>query len=168
MSIKDFSILEAVEVAINMEEEGIQFYTMAMEKVDDPEAKKTFEFLRDEEYKHINTFRGLYSDLAGKEGMKDSDLYLLDPEMQAYFHSYVECTALPCKGAASQAIEKAKSVEEILELGLQIEKDSLLFYQDLKQHSPYPDAAKLLDEIIAEERKHFNAVYERLKAVTGS
>jgi len=168
MSIKDFSILEMVEMAINMEEEGIKFYTMAMEKVDDPESKKTFEFLRDEEYKHINTFRGLYSDMAGREGMKDSDLYLLDPEMQSYFRAYVECTALPCKGAANQAIEEAAGEEEILRLGLQIEKDSLLFYQDLKHHSPYPDAAELLDGIIAEERKHFNQIYDRLKTVTGN
>ena len=40
MSIENFSILEAVEVAVGIEEEGIRFYTLAAQKVEDPKMKK--------------------------------------------------------------------------------------------------------------------------------
>ena len=59
MTVENFSILEAVELAVGIEEEGIRFYTLAAEKVTEPELKQLFETLKDKEYDHIKTFRNL-------------------------------------------------------------------------------------------------------------
>ena len=98
MGMKNFSILEAVEVALMMEEEGIRFYALAEQKAGVPEMKKLFSFLRDKEHQHIETFRRLYSDLAAREGNPDAELWLLDTEVSSYFRAYVDTAVFPARG----------------------------------------------------------------------
>ena len=100
MSIDNFSILEAVEVAVGIEEEGIRFYTLAAQKVEDPEMKKLFETLREKEHDHIKTFRNFYADLEEKKGDPNAELYLFDPEIAANFRGYVETAVFPVPGDA--------------------------------------------------------------------
>ncbi len=165
MSLKDFSLLEAVELAINMEEEGVRFYTLAMERMEDVGMKKTFELLREKEYTHINTFRKLYTDLAAREGDPDAGLYLTDPDIAAYFRAYVESTVFPVKGAADKVFATLAGIPDVLRLGLQVEKDSILYYQDLARYTRYPEAAGALGRIVAEERLHFQYIYDLWRKV---
>jgi rubrerythrin len=166
MGVEHFSILEAVELAVGIEEEGINFYTLAAEKVEEEELKKLFLTLKDKEHGHIRTFRRLYSELAAKSGDPDADLYMFDPEVAAYFRGYVETAVFPVKGAAAQVVAACRSAEDILRLAMQAEKDSLLYYHELLHHAPFPDAEELVKEIIGEEHRHFAVLQRELKKVT--
>jgi len=165
MGVENFSILEAVELAVGIEEEGISFYTHAAEKVDDEKLKKLFGILKDKEHDHIKIFRRLYSELSSKGGDPDADLYLLDPEVAAYFHGYIETAVFPVKGAAAQVVAACRSAEDIIRLAMQAEKDSILYYHELLHHAPFPDAEKLVREIIVEERRHFAILQKELEKV---
>lgn len=165
MPMEHFSILEAVEVALMMEEEGIRFYTLAEERVGDPEMKKLFAFLREKEHQHIEVFRRLYGDLASREGTPDAELWLLDTEVSSWFRAYVESTVFPTKGAAEQAIGGLRGAVDILRLALRIEKDSILFYHELLAHAPWPEARELLGKVIAEERRHLLFIREKLRSL---
>jgi rubrerythrin len=165
MPMKNFSILEAVEVAMQMEEEGIRFYALAEERAADPEMKKLFAFLRDKEHQHIETFRRLYGDLAAREGTPDAELWLLDQEVSSWFRAYVESTVFPTRGAAERAIGGLHGVVDILRLALQVEKDSILFYHELLAHAPWPEAKELLEKVIAEERRHVLFIREKLRSL---
>jgi len=167
MEMKNFSVLEAVEVALMMEEEGIRFYTLAEQKTGDPEMKKLFAFLRQREHLHIDTFRGLYGDMAAREGNPDAELWLLDTEISAYFRAFVESAVFPAKGAADAAIDGAHGVAEILRLALRLEKDSILFYHELLAHAPWPEAKTLLEKVIAEERRHVGFIHDKLASFGG-
>jgi rubrerythrin len=164
--MKNFSLLEAVEVSINMEEEGIRFYTLALERMGEGEAGRLFALLRDKEYDHINTFRRIHTNLSAKGGSTDADLYLTDPEVSAFFRAMAESAVFPVKGAAEKVLATLRTEEEILQLGMRVEKDSIAFYHELKTHSPYPEAAEALDLIIAEERRHFRALFDLWKRRT--
>ena len=165
MPMEHFSILEAVEVAMMMEEEGIRFYALAEERAADPEMKKLFAFLRDKEHQHIEVFRSLYGDLAAREGTPDAELWLLDAEISSWFRAYVESTVFPAKGAAERALAEVHGVVGILRLALQVEKDSILFYHELLSHAPWPEATELLEKIIAEERRHLGFIREKLRSL---
>ncbi len=167
MKMKNFGLLEAVETAITMEEEGVRFYAFASDRLEDPERKKLFAKLREMEDQHINTFRKLYSDIADRLGESDESLYLTDPEVSAYFRAFVESTVFPVKGAAEKVIARVKNVEDILRLGLQVEKDSIHFYRELTHHSPFPEAVEIIEKIIGEERKHFHMIHELCRNTTG-
>ena len=168
MNVSNFSILEAVELAVGIEEEGERFYALAAAKTEEAEMKKLFEILREKEVEHKNTFRKLYSDMAEKQGDPDAGLYLLDPEVAAYFHGYIESAVFPVKGSAIEILAQCEGPADILRLGMQAEKDSILYYHELMAHSPYPDAADLLKEIIAEEHKHFAILRRELQKIEGA
>ena len=123
--------------------------------------------MKEQEYEHINIFRGLYSELAGKQGDADAELYLLDPEISAYFRAYIESAVFPSRGSAAKALEGIADAVDIFKLALQVEKDSILYYQELRSHSPYPEAAELIEKVIVEERKHFKLIHDKLRELTG-
>lgn len=167
MTMKNYSILEAVEVALMMEEEGIRFYTLAEEKAGDPELKTIFSFLREKEHQHIETFRRLYGDLSARESDPDAELWLLDTEVSAYFRAAVDSTVFPTKGSAETAIAGLHGVADILRLALRLEKDSILFYHELLAGAPWPEAKALVERVIAEERRHVVFIHEKLASLGG-
>lgn len=167
MGIKNFSILEAVEVALMMEEEGVRFYALAERQTGDAELKKLFALLREREHQHIDTFRRLYSDLAARNADPDAELWLLDPELSAYFRAAVDSLVFPAKGAAETAIAGLRGAEELLRFALRLEKESLLFYHDLLGHAPWPEARALLEKVMAEERRHVAFIQEKLASLGG-
>jgi len=166
MSVENFSILEAVEVAVGIEEEGIRFYTLAAQKVEDPEMKRLFETLKEKEHEHIKTFRSFYADLAEKKGDPNAELYLFDPEIAANFRGYVETAVFPVPGAAASILRECEGPEDILRLGMQAEKDSMLYYHELLHHAPWPEAEELVKKIIAEEHRHFAILRRELEKFT--
>ena len=56
-----FSGSELLQMAIQLEKEGKEFYTAVMESVKDPKAKEIFQFLANEEVKHEEIFREMLS-----------------------------------------------------------------------------------------------------------
>jgi rubrerythrin len=167
MGMKNYSILEAVEVALMMEEEGIRFYTLAEQKAGDPEMKKIFSFLRDKEHQHVETFRRLYGDLSARESDPDAELWLLDAEVSSYFRAAVDATVFPTKGSAETAIAGLHGVADILIFALRLEKDSILFYHELLANAPWPEAKELVEKVIAEERRHVVFIHEKLASLGG-
>ncbi len=167
MSMKNYSILEAVEVALMMEEEGIRFYTLAEQKAGDPELKQLFSLLRDKEHQHIETFRRFFGDLSTRSSDPDAELWLLDTEVASYFRAAVESAVFPTKGAAERAIAGLHGAAEILRLALRMEKDSVLFYNGLLAAAPWPEARALVEKVVAEERRHVVFVHEKLASLGG-
>jgi len=165
MTMRNFSLLEAVEVAINMEEEGIRFYSLAAERCADPEMKKLFALLLEKEHEHVALFRRAYQELSAKEPDPDAALWLLDDGVAAYFRATVESAVFPVRGAAEKAIAGLHDPRDILRLGLRAEKDSVHFYRELLASAPWPGAKELLEKVIAEERLHFCFIHDRLKAL---
>ena len=167
MAMKNFSILEAVEVALMMEEEGIRFYALAEQKAGDPEMKKLFSLLRDKEHQHVETFRRLYGDLAARESDPDAELWLLDTEVSSYFRAAVDSTVFPTKGSAETAIAGLHGVADILRFALRLEKESILFYHELLAGSPWPEARAMLEKVVAEERRHVVFINDKLASLGG-
>ena len=165
MGLDNFSTLEAIELAVGIEAEGKKFYDLAAEKTDDPELKALFQSLGEKEVEHMNTFRKLYTDMAEKQGDPDAALYLLAPEVAAHFYAYVESAVFPVRGAAEKIIGECEGPGDILRLGMQAEKDSILYYHELLSHAPYPEAEELIREIIVEEGSHLTFLYRKLKEI---
>ena len=167
MGMQNFSVLEAVEVALMMEEEGIRFYSLAEAKTGAAEMKKLFSFLRDKEHQHVETFRRLYGELSARASDPDAELWLLDAEVSAYFRAYVDAAVFPTKGSAETAIAGLHGIAEILRFALRLEKDSILFYHELLAHAPWPEAKTLLERVIGEERRHVGFIHEKLASLGG-
>jgi len=57
-------------------------------------------------------------------------------------------------------LSKIKSVKELIELAMEHEKDTIIFYQMLQSFINDPETMKELDEIIAEEEQHIKLLME--------
>ncbi len=57
-------------------------------------------------------------------------------------------------------LSKIDSAQELIELAIEHEKDTILFYQMLQSFIENPETMKELDEIIAEEDQHIKLLIE--------
>ena len=96
------------------------------------------------------------------QGDADAALYLLDPEVAAVFQAYVETAVFPGQGASAEIIEACEGPDDILRLGMQAEKDSILYYHELLSHAPYAEAKELIRKIIVEEGKHLTFLHRKM------
>jgi len=152
VSPEGYTLLEAVAAAVKMEEEGVRFYTLAMEKAADPDVQIMSRFLRDVEYEHIEYFRDLLASLSSHAGEKTPPL---DPDTESYLRYLAETGVFPAHGAAGSTLDGVKDVCDMLRLGIQAEKDSILYYRDLIEQIHFHDAAVAIRKILSEEKQHF-------------
>lgn len=158
-----FNDLEALKVAINIERRGERFYNLAADKLEDEneEAAAMLRRLAREETKHAKVFEELYSE-ALKHKDDFDDTYLFDPEVAAYFNNIVSSLIFPSDERQDELLADIDSVEDAIRLGIQAEKDSILFYTEMIAESKYEDAKKAFKKLLAQEKRHLRELQELL------
>ena len=151
-----YSINEILDIAVELEEAGYDFYTRCIDKFDDPVFKDLFRFLADEEANHKEYFLSMKSDdTAGGVFTEEYYLYMKSIGGGKIFSRETE-----------KAFDEITSIEEALKKAFHDEKESILLYSELKGHYDHdPAALELLDKIIAEERSHVMKLYDTMKYV---
>jgi rubrerythrin len=138
-------------MAVRIEENGKAFYSGAAEKTKDPGAKKLFEDLAAMEEGHVASFKSLRSRLAGSF---PSDA-IWDPEGLA--ESYLQVTAdthVFTLEAADSRLKQIKTPVEVIDVALQFEKDSVLFFLGMKDVLPDSQGKGEIDVLIQAEKEH--------------
>jgi rubrerythrin len=154
-----FTASDIVEVAIRIEENGINFYKYAEKISRKKEAKKLFGQLAEAEIHHKKFFEKIFAGMekSGKpEGYKG--------EFSAYLRSYVDSNIVFTKDATEKQFAKVKNTAAALDFAIQRELDSILYYHEIKRLVP-ASQHKTLDQIIEEERKHFLSLTEVKKSM---
>jgi len=144
-----FTASDIVEVAIRIEENGVNFYKFA-EQIAKKEAEKNlFADLAQAEVAHKRTFEKL---LAGVEKSNLTESY--EGEYGSYLRSYVDNNLIFTKEVMDKQLSKIKDTAAALDFAIQRELDSILYYHEIKKMVP---AAQhdTIEKIIEEERKHF-------------
>ncbi len=143
--MKKFSIREIVEMAIQTEKRGYEFYNeMSKRFSENGDLKRLFELLAIHESKHGERFSELMDKLPDKEpeGWDEVTLYLgalIDSE---FFLGKDKC--LP-------SLEHVKTVQEAINYALCFERETLLFYYTLREATAQKE---IVDAIIKEEKSH--------------
>lgn len=149
-----FNDLEALKMAMNIEKRGEQFYREAAQKMqENPDIVNVLLGLAKDEEEHAATFKQIYDDFVQKKYGFD-DTYLFEPEVEAYIRAMVETSVFPTSEEQDTILETIQNVEDIIRLGIQIEKDSILFYTEMIIHSKLPEAKAAFRRLLQEEKKH--------------
>lgn len=138
-----FSVGEIVNFAIEIEKNGEKFYRSAAEKITDEKIKSLFTVLADEETEHRKTFENLLGKVKNYEISDD-----LGGEYFTYLKAYVDGKIF------NKNIPKVKNTVDIIQFALNAERDSILYYLEMKNFVQEDDG-KIVDKIIEEERQHF-------------
>ena len=156
-----FSISELIDIAIGIERRGITFYDVMAKSTDDAMAREAFQRLADMEREHIQIFQGM---LSQAEEYQPAESY--SGEYEAYLQALVDSAVFSDDLIASELASQVESDIEAMELAINAEKDSILFYYEMKDIMPRR-AQPTVDRILAEEKSHLQELTRIKKLLAG-
>jgi rubrerythrin len=156
-----FSSGELINIAIGIEKRGITFYDIMARSTDDVQAREVFEGLVRMEREHLKTFQDMLGEVGGQPPPEASDR-----EYSGYFQALVDSAVFTDDMLTSDAAA-AESDLQALDLAIGAEKDSILFYYEMKDIMPRR-FVPLVERIIAEEKSHLQQLTEIKKRIKGS
>lgn len=152
-----FSGSELINIAIGIERRGIAFYEVMTKSTKSATARNVFQHLADMERVHIQIFQGM---------LGEADKYQIPEtypgEYAAYLQALVDSVVFTDNFVTSEMTTKTDSDIEALELAIGVEKDSILFYYEMKDMMPQR-AQPMVNKIIAEEKSHLMQLSELKK-----
>jgi len=149
-----FAGSEIVELGIQIEKNGRDFYNALVEQSKNQKAKEKFKYLAGEEEKHIAVFQKLLDSVHKYE---PPETY--PGEYFAYMNALARDYVFTQKDKGREIAKNIKGDKEALKLGIGFEKDSILFYEGMKKVIPEYDH-KIVDELITQEQDHLRQLSE--------
>jgi rubrerythrin len=144
-----FTAAEALEMALEIEKNGEVFYNAAAEKSDDAEVTALFEDLAVQEQMHYKVFQKMLGGVGSAPELPAEEYN----QYQAYLQSALDNALFSGEDKALALAEKATDRETALRAALGFEKDTMLFFYDLREMVGQADK-EAVSRVIGEERKH--------------
>jgi rubrerythrin len=150
---------ELLEFAVQIEKNGEAYYRAAANKTKNSKLKDIFMYLAEQEVEHKNIYEKM---LKSVESYEPKEMY--PEEYFQYLRAYADNHIFVKKEEIEKKAVEAKSDVEAIGLALGFEKDSILYYLEIKNF--VPDGEKnIVDKIIEEEHKHYNKLTEIKKII---
>lgn len=143
-----FSASEIVEIGIQIEKNGRDFYNAMVAQSKDSRASDIFKYLAGQEEKHIEVFQGILSktDKYEPQGL-DAEQYF------TYMDTLAGESVFTRKDKGKELAGKVKSDKEAIDMGISAERDSIVFYEGMRKIT-LDYGQKIIEEIIAQEQGH--------------
>ena len=149
-----FAGSEIVELGIQIEKNGRDFYNALVEQLKNQKAKETFKYLAGEEEKHIAVFQNILDSVHKYE---PPETY--PGEYFAYMNALARDYVFTQKDKGREIAKNVKGDKEAINLGIGFEKDSIIFYVGMKKVVPEYDH-KIVDRLITQEQDHLRQMSE--------
>ena len=150
---------EALKWALEIEKNGEVFYNEVAAKSADPEVKALFEHLADQERGHYRAFQKML-----KEVKPDPDLSSVGvqyDEYQAYLQAVLADALFAGPDKGLTLAKQAQDRETALRAAIGFEKDTLLFFYDLREMVSEAERGAISD-VILEEKAHLRRLAKML------
>ena len=151
---------EVLEIACRIEENGARFYHEAARHFDEPNAKQMFLALARMEEEHevtFNTMRGTPDTLAEVLGDPD-DLTV------SYLHAIAGGSVFPVDVDPVSMFNGHVTVTDVIKKAIGLEKDSIVFYQGIREMVAEGNGRSKVEAILREEMSHISLLSDALKA----
>ncbi len=145
-----FSGGELLDIAIGIEKQGVVYYDIMARSTKQQIASDLFSHLADAERVHAETFQDMLADV---------EIYSPPPnklnEYNDYMQALIKNVVFTDEMVTSELATHIDSEIEAIDIGINVEKDSILFYYFMKEVIPVA-GTKTLDKILAEEKMHLS------------
>jgi rubrerythrin len=140
---------DIVDLAMQVEKNGEAFYRAVAKETGSPQIRALFEDLADQETKHYATFSRLAQTVREKPLMtaEEWDDYL------KYMNATVQSAFFEGPDKALAAAHKVKDEKEAVRLAMGFEKETLLFFYDLRDAIQGSERS-FVEKIVSEEKAH--------------
>lgn len=160
-----FNADEVFEMAVDIEQNGVEFYEKAAKASADPDSQKMFTDFSAMEAEHAKTFAQMRKELA----QEDKEPMTYDPyeETVLYLQSMATAHGWEGKAKAGDEFTGNESPEEIIDRALAAEKHSVAFYVGIKDIVFGKSGKEKVETIIREEMQHIRTLNSRLADLKG-
>ena len=142
-----YSISEVMEMAVQTERLGYQFYTTMAEKFKkDDGLVKLFSTLAEKEKAHERAFTRL-KDAVMEQAAEPAGW----SDVSDYLRAFVESEFFLGRGKSLPSMERIKTIRDAVHFALGFEKETLLYYMELL---PIVREKAPLETLISEEKSH--------------
>jgi rubrerythrin len=141
-------VLQAIETAIQIERDGLAFYTEAAKQTGDPNGKKMFQSLARDEAAHLRLFED------ARQALLERGNWLSLEEVAAISPKRLDRPPIFPTGDKTKATEIPELELAALQRGLQAEKDSIAFYSQEMEKTDDPDAKAMYAYLVEQEEGH--------------
>ncbi len=149
-----FTVKDISELAVQLEKNGQKVYQEALKKVRDPRLVSTLQWLAEDEKRHAEWF----SNLAETEPNRE-----VSAELEEMGRAMMkDALANQSFSLGETDFSSLRSSRELIEVAVEFERDTVLFYTMLRGFVRDEDALQRLDAIIEEEEKHIRKLREHL------
>jgi rubrerythrin len=156
-----FNADEIFEMAEEIERKGAQFYEKAATLFKEPEIKQMLTSLSNMEVGHEKLFSSMRSRIL-------SDTYKgYDPDEMAaaYIKAFTDGKVFNVKRNMCDALTDTTTLRDVLNMAIEAEKNSILFYSGMKQVVPEALGQDTIEKIIIEEMKHIVGLSDKLASL---
>lgn len=160
----DFNIDQVLEIAEQIERNGIKFYERMAGEIGDTSLKSLLSELAEMEREHEKIFHAMKDDLSKRE--KESTIF--DPEGEAvlYLHALADLRVFDREAEKAfdipEGMPEKEKTEKIFREAVRREKESIIFYTGMKELVGERLGRDKMDLIIKEEMKHVRLLTNRL------
>jgi rubrerythrin len=158
-----FNANEIFEMAEEIERNGAKFYRQAAENAADKETKQMLLDMAVMEDGHLKTFEEMRKQLSGQE----KGWAIFDPDNQSvlYLQAMADARGYEGKITPTKELTGNETTKEIIEIALNSENESTVFYLSLKALVPVKAGRDKVEAIIIEELSHITILLKKLKSL---
>jgi rubrerythrin len=162
----DFNAAEIFEMAIHIEENGAAFYRKAADLQEAPADKNFLETLARMEDRHKADFEQMKTTVSDLE--KSQTVFDPNEELFIYLKAMADAHGGEGNPNVLDQFTGSETMAEIIQTAIGLEKESILFYDGLKDLVPPKLGRDKITTIIDEEKKHVVQLTGFLKKVKKS
>ena len=154
-----FAGSEIVELGVQIEKNGRDFYRALAKKSKNQTARDVFGYLAGEEEKRIAIFQAILDNLVKYEPPES-----YPGEYLAYMNALASEYIFTQKDKGEEIAKNIQTDKQAVDMGIGFEKDSIIFYTGMKQAVPQHDH-KIINELITQEQKHLRQLTDLKKTL---
>ena len=143
-----FTAAEVAELGIQIEKNGCAFYRKLAEKTKNEDTQQIFQYLAEEEKRHIVAFQKIHDAVQEYE---PEELY--PDEYFAYMRDLASEHVFAQIGVGTARAEEIDDDLQAIELALRFENESISFFEAMKKLVIERDVA-IIESLIVQERRH--------------
>lgn len=136
------SLTKAVETAIKMETDAMQFYSQAVEKTSHPFGKRLFEGFIEDERRHLKMLKDITENL-------DIEIKGVHPQKD------IKTIFSELKDQMLERISATTDEKDAVKIALDFEKKGYNFYQKAAREATEEKEIKLFEVLTIEEQRHY-------------
>jgi rubrerythrin len=154
-----FQAADIVELAMQVEKSGEAFYRAVAAKAEAHQVRPLFEYLAGQEVIHYRVFQSLSQSIREAPFMTDAEWELY----MDYLNGTVQSAFFEGADKALALAETVTDAQTAINMAIGFEKETLLFFYDLRDRIPEKDRP-VIEKVVEEEKRHIRRLVSKLNA----